>query len=254
MLFVEHRSAETPTATAQIGGRFVQFRGMTAEALPELVGTPRLPSATEGCVERPSTLGDMGAGLSEARLLEAGSLQVQAGDRSLTLQPRRFPELWNVVSGVVYAADEELPSDRWRFTAAGSADGRVAGFDVEAQAPEALQGVTLADRAWSPAGPLTLPTRPYAVRWTRGDAQDRVVLLVEPETGADRSSTLACTARDEGALELDAAWSERIAERVRAGARISLHRVRVRPFALAGFEQASIVFDWSLGAPNVSVD
>lgn len=52
MLFVEHRSAETPTATAQIGGRFVQFRGMTAEALPELVGTPRLPSATEGCVER----------------------------------------------------------------------------------------------------------------------------------------------------------------------------------------------------------
>jgi hypothetical protein len=172
---------------------------------------------------------------------------VRAGDRTVRLEPRRFPDLWNVISGVIYAGDDELPSSEWHFSAPGNAASRVGAFDVDVRAPDELAQVTLADQPLAPGATVTLPRRAFGVRWSAGEAGDLVVVAFEP-AGDERSATIACTARDEGALEVDAAWADRVADLARAGATVSVHRVRTRPFALPPLESAQVVFDLSLRA------
>ncbi|MEI8254626.1 MAG: hypothetical protein WCJ30_03045, partial [Deltaproteobacteria bacterium] len=85
------------------------------------------------------------------------------------------------------------------------------------------------------------------VRWNRGEATDGVVLTIDSAAGADRPTTIECSARDEGVLDVDATWADRIAEVVRtSGATVTLHRVRTRPFALQQVDSAQVVFDFSV--------
>jgi hypothetical protein len=246
VLFVERQVAETPGSTAHVGARFVQFAGLSPDALPDLLGTPRVPSGTIGCAERGDTAVDTAAGRAEARLLDVGPIEVRAGDTVLQLEPRRFPDLWNVVSGVIYATDGELPSEAWRFSAPGNPQSRIGAFDVEAHAPEDLAGVTVADQALVPNGTVSIPRRAFGVRWVRGDRDDGVVVTFEARGGAERPTTIACGARDEGLLDVETAWAERIADMARGGATVTVHRIRARPFTVQPMDAAQVVFDVSL--------
>jgi hypothetical protein len=246
VLFVERQAAEGPNSTAHVGARFVQFTGLAADALPDLLGIPRVPEGVVGCHERGDTPFDTSGGRAEARLLDVGPIEVRAGDSVLRLEPRRFPDLWNVVSGVIYATDGELPSDAWRFSAPGNLQSRVGAFDVEARAPEELSGLAVAEQALTPGATVQIPRRAFAVRWVRGERDDGLVVTFESGPSAARPSTITCTARDEGLLEIDAGWADRIAELARAGATIHVHRVRARPFNVPQLDAAQVVFDVSV--------
>lgn len=249
MLFVERQVADGAGSTAHVGARFVQFSGLSPEALPDLLGTPHLPGTTVGCFEREDTAVDTADGRAEARLLDVGPIDVRAGDTTLRLEPRRFPDLWNVVSGVIYATDGDLPADVWRFTAPGNVQSRVGAFDVEARAPEELSGITVADQHLTPGGSVVVPRRSFFVRWVRGDRDDGVVLTFE---GTGNARTITCTARDEGWMNVDSVWAERIAELARSGATLTVHRVRARPFNVPSMEEAYVVFDLSIRARAVA--
>jgi hypothetical protein len=248
LLVVERSTAAGVPGNAQVGARFVQFTGVASSALPELLGTPSIPGSV-GCSEQSARAAEPSE-RAEVRLLDVGALEVRSDGQTLALEPRRLPDLFRVVSGVVYAAEGELSGSRWQFRAAGNGTARIPAFEVEAQAPEALASLSLAEQPLSANTIARLPRTPFSLRWTRGEANDYVVAYFEGATNraqdTDRPNSIVCSARDDaGALEIDAAWSERIA-RVAAAGRVVIHRVRVRPFALSGVDDAAVVFDSSL--------
>jgi len=255
VLFVEQ--VQGAGAAAQAGARFLRVVGVEAESVSELVGAPawplpRLPAAgsTAGvgrCVERQAVARE-GQGLDaapEVRLLDVGPIEVAAGDAALHLTPRRFPDLWNVVSGVLYGVDSALPTGPWRFSGAGNATVGVGAFDVSMASPEPLEGVTLDEQALGADG-LTLSRRgPFAVRWQRPVHAEEgdVVTVVFAGTGE-----LRCALRDEGLLDLDAASADRAREMLREGGAVSVHRLRARAFSASGLDTGALVFDLSVRA------
>jgi hypothetical protein len=245
VLFVERQNVDA-VGLAHIGARFVQYSGLPSTALPDLLGTPHVPGNFVGCTERQLPDLDTEGTRAEARLLDVGSIDVQAGDRSLRLEPRRFPDLWNVVSGVIYATDENLSADEWHFTSSGNAATHMAGFDVTVRAPDDLASVSISDQGFSAGGSVTLPRHAFQVRWSRGDANDAVLFAVESAPGADTPASIECAGHDEGVIDVDATAADRIAYLARAGATVSLHRFRSNGFTGLQVENAQVLFDTSI--------
>jgi hypothetical protein len=242
-LFVEHAQGATTTPGVQVGARFVRVVGIADETLPDLVGTPSVPRVG-ACVEHGATTNaGVDATHAEVRLLDVGSIDVRAGDRSLRMVPRRFPDLWNVVSGVLYGVEADMPLGTWRFSVEGSPQSNVGGFEVSAQFPEALTGVRVGDTAFPLDGTLvasfpkhtTLP-----VRWNRTTTDDRIAIVFEGD------GSIICGSRDEGAFDIDPATVDRAREILRHGGTVSVHRMRTRPFATQGLDSAALVFDLSV--------
>lgn len=246
LLVVERASSSGSTGNAQVGARFVQFTGVTPNALPDLLGTPSILNVV-GCSAQASRSTEPTA-RAEVRLLDVGTLEVRSDGQTLLLEPRRLPDLFRVVSGVVYAAEGELSGSRWQFRAAGNSTARIPAFEVEAQAPEPLSGLSLASQPLTSFNVVRLPRSPFSLRWSRGDSNDFVVAHFEGSQDSNLSNAIVCSARDDtGVIEIDAVWAERIA-RVAVAGRVVIHRVRVRPFVLSGVDEAAVVFDTSFSA------
>ncbi len=244
VLFVERVEGGNATEV-QVGARFLRVVGVRDEALADLVGMPSVPPIGR-CVSRGAHGQEAPDAMrADVRLLDVGPLDVQVGERSMRLAPRRFPDLWNVVSGVHYGGEAALPMDTWRFTAAGAPGGEVGAFDVSAQAPSPPASVFVGTTALpAPRGQtITLPTRaPIALRWMPGAPDDRIAVVFEGD------GAVSCGARDQGALGLDAATTERVRQVLRDGGTVSVHRLRARPFTAQGLDAATLVFDLSVRA------
>jgi hypothetical protein len=244
MLFIERAQGGTTTGV-QVGARFVRYVGVADEALPDLVGTPTVPRLG-ACVSRGATAGDALDPLrSEVRLLDVGPIEVHAGARSVQMHPRRFPDLWNVVSGTLYGAEADLPVGEWHFAAGGAANAGVGGFEVTGQAPESPMGVRIGANTLPVAPTQTLaiaPTGPIHVRWERATGDDRIAIRFEGD------GSLVCGASDGGAFDLDVASADRAREVIRAGGTVSVHRMRSIPFSARGLDAATLVFDHAVRA------
>jgi hypothetical protein len=246
VVFVERQATDGTAPAVHVGARFVQFTGLPGDALPDLLGTPHVPGNATGCAERTDATVDPDSPRAAARLLDVGPIDVRAGDRALRLEAQRFPDLWNVVSGVIYASDGELSADQWHFSAPGNAAAHIGGFDVDARAPDEIAGVTIAEQGFVAGGRVSLPHRAFGVRWSRGDHDDGVIVTFESSSTTDRPATIACNARDDGAIDIDATWADRIAALSGSGTVITFHRVRARTFAGTQADNALVVFDTSI--------
>ena len=238
IVFVE-RVSDGSGARVHVGGRFFRSQGVRVESLPELVGAPPSAAVT-GCTERAS----MGEGAdptqAEVQLLDVGAIDARAEALVARMAPHRLPDLWNVVSGVVYGLDGDLPAGAWQFTGAGDPVTQRGAFDVSGAPPDPIANLRLGDDALPlPSGQaVVLPRRGgLSLRWARGASSDRVAVVFE---GA---GTLSCGARDDGTFDLDGHQGDRVRELLRQGGTISVHRLRVIPFAMAGISRASLVFD-----------
>ncbi|MDP3275427.1 MAG: hypothetical protein Q8Q09_09555 [Deltaproteobacteria bacterium] len=245
LLVIERNAGESLTPSAQIGARFVRYTGIPAEVLPSLLGTPALP-AELGCHVLSDDL--QMAPRAEVQLVNVGALDVHSDGQAIHLVPRRVPDLFQLVSGVVYAAEGELAGSRWQFRAEGNRHASVPSFEVEALAPSSLLSVTLDAQSVAPSSTLTLGTAPHVLRWSRGESSDRVTITFEPASPDASQPVIRCVADDSlGVFQLDSAWSDRVT-RTLPGGRVTVHRMRTRPFALQGFESAAVVFDLSINA------
>jgi hypothetical protein len=238
ILFVE-RISDSGGSRVHVGGRFYRSQGVRPESLRELVGAP--PSgAISGCTER-SVMGDgIDATQAEVQLLDVGAIDARAEAVVARMAPHRLPDLWNVVSGVVYGLEGELPAGAWQFSNPGDPATQRGAFDVTGAPPEPLSDVRLGDDALPLASgrAIALPRRGgLSLRWARGAAADRVAVVFE---GA---GTLSCGARDDGTLDLDALQVDRVRELLRQGGTVSVHRLRVVPFVMSGIDRATLVFD-----------
>jgi hypothetical protein len=238
IVFVE-RVSDGSGARVHVGGRFFRSQGVRTESLPELVGAP--PSAAGvGCTERAAMGDGPDATQAEVQLLDVGAIDARADALAARMAPHRLPDLWNVVSGVVYGLDGELPSGAWQFTGAGDPVTQRGAFDVSGAPPEPIADLRLGDDPLPLANgaAASLPRRGgLSLRWARGSSADRIAVVFE---GA---GTMSCGARDDGAFDLDGPQVERVRELLRQGGTVSVHRLRVIPFAMGGIDRASLVFD-----------
>ena len=183
------------------------------------------------------------ASLGPVDLVDVGEINVQAGEARATLAPRAFPDLVDLVSGVVYTTRESATASlpergAYRVEVAGSltflpatltatAPGPVSGFSVDGVKPEngslsvAPGDVTL---AWDPAA---------------GEASLADVVYVELAPLNDPSARhTRCTFADTGhgvlsgeSLPTWADWSLRV------------HRVHREPLVAAAIDGGEIRFD-----------
>lgn len=246
VLFIERTEGGTG-ADVQVGARFLRIVGVSDAVLPDLVGTPTLPRVGS-CVARGGGAPAVGVSdplRAEVRLLDVGDVDVQAGGMSLQMHPRRFPDLWNVVSGSLYGVEGPMPMGTWRFTARGSAESGVGAFEVSEEAPETMMAVRVGDVAL-PLGAGLVPSLALGhglpVRWQRGHGDDRVAIVFEG------NGSMVCGANDTGAFDLDASGVERVREVLRNGGTVSVHRMRSRPFVAQGLDAATLVFDLAVRA------
>jgi len=218
---------------AALGAAFARYHGIAGTDVAQLLGGGAALD-TDACTTSVAGGDGLGAPEAEVELLDVGVIDVRLGAAGATLEPRTFPELGSVATGVFYAGDGAIVGPThdgdidYVFRAAGSAD--VAGFEVAITPPGDLAEVRL-DGALADLGPTVWRGRGLELTWAAGDVRDRVE--IELRAGGD---AVVCAARDDGAFRIDALVAQALG--VAPDARVVVRRVRVQGFDAQGVDSA----------------
>lgn len=161
---VQYQRASQGEATLDAQAYFVRYRGLDESQVPTLLGlfSPR-PPGVERCVsvddraQLDRALASRAA-TAEVELLDAGHLELKAGDVGLPLDARHYPELVPGVVGTVYGATGTLPATRVlgaTHTLSTDGAGEFGPFSVAATLPNAF-----------PDGSIERTTLGLKLRWT----------------------------------------------------------------------------------------
>lgn len=173
-------------------------------------------------------------------LVDVGAVAIEAGHARAPLSARAFPDVVDLVSGVVYTTREAVGSfpapATYRFAISGSA--QLGPMVIEAAAPPPPEDVQIAAQ---PLGiePVVVQREDLALTWAPGSGEDLVyVELTSYE--ASRLVRVLCTLADDGAaiLPIDALPDA-------SSTAIALHRVHRQPVAGEGFDGGEIRFDFA---------
>ena len=233
VVLVEQSGSALDGAHAEISARFLRVHGGIDEGALRLVGAALdLPPAGE-CAPLSTT--DV-ATTSRVELLDVGTLTLENGASRATLQPRRVPDVIDLVSGVLYTARTEALAGKVTVRATGGALDAVP-FTVEANAPSELRGLRLGGLEAHPNEPVLLTSAgPVELSWQAGEAStDSVYVDVSNLHG---TVNLRCTFADDGRGTLPASA-------LRDDGSISVHRVRREALVRTGIERGEVRFDLS---------
>ncbi len=224
---------ETAARRAALGAAFARYHGIDGADVLQLLGGGASVEP-ESCIDASS----VGEGLAEpeadVELLDVGVIDIRLGASNATLEPRTFPELGSVATGVFYAGDgafaDVAPSREleYVFRAAGSSE--VAPFEVSVAPPGDLADVRV-DGAFADVRPSIARSRGLEVAWAAGDPRDRIEIELRAGTEA-----LVCAARDDGAFRIDGALAQAVPGA--ADARLVVRRVRAQAFDAPGVDSA----------------
>ncbi len=178
-------------------------------------------------------------GLGRVELLEAGDVSLSTATGESSLAPHAFPTVTDLVSGIVYTT-RDLNADPLPaavpYTLRASGGSGLPALQVVKQAPAEVEAITLGGVPLAEVTEVTVAA-PMDFTWGVGEAGD--VVLVEIASG---SNSVVCAFRDE-----TGAGTVPTGSLAAAGAgRISLHRVRVAPFAAPGVEVGEVRFDFEV--------
>lgn len=133
-------------------------------------------------------------GLDRVELLDAGEVDVRAGDQLNRLAPLAFPDVSGIASGVLYATrdrdKDSLPANV-DYTVVTSQAPHVPPLSLTAPAPKDLQTVTVGGRPLTELSTINL-SGPVDVTWDVGAEGDLVYVEFSTDTQA-----VACAFRDE---------------------------------------------------------
>ena len=161
---VQYQRVANGEVTLDAQAYFIRYRGLDDSQVPTLLGFqgPRT-IGTERCV----SIDDKAAldralasraATAEVELLDAGRLELKAGDVRLPLDARHYPELVPGVVGTVYGGTGSLPAARvlaTTHTLGTDGSGEVSAFSVQAPTPGAF-----------PEGKIERTTHGLRLRWT----------------------------------------------------------------------------------------
>jgi hypothetical protein len=217
---------------AEISARFLRVHGAVDEGALRLVGAALdIPPLGE-CAPLSTT--DVATN-SRVELLDVGTLTLENGASHATLQPRRVPDVIDLVSGVLYTARTEALAGKVTIRATGGALDAVP-FTVEANAPSELRGLHLAGvEARANEAVVVAAAGPAELSWQAGEAGTTDSIYVDV-SNLHGTVNLRCAFADDGHGTLPAAA-------LREDGSISVHRVRREALVRTGIERGEVRFD-----------
>jgi len=240
--WAESGDAVVLTSTAQ----FVRYSAMDREQVARLLALPLHPDrdlpALDRCqvydlsvdVVAEETLENEETGSVE--LLEAGDLNIQTEERTVTLSPRHFPWLLPFISGVVYGEAQSSAVEKVSGVKASAAGGAVGSFTAQVTSPELPRLLQVG--AAEPAPLVNVASdEPLAVRWSTAASGGADVTYTELRyTRGKREMALRCRVRDDGAFELP------VASLAELSGKVTLEVVRLRRsfFDTAGLDNGEL--------------
>jgi hypothetical protein len=262
------------SSRTHVSARFVRVSGGIDQQTAERVVGSALPldlDAPEGCAwQEPIDSAPAAANDGSIELLDLGDIVVRAGSRTILLATRAFPDVGDLVSGVVYTSRDhstELPE-------ASTYSIDTASFSVEVDAPAMPTGVFVSQPSLSRLGvdrlfldgselPLTAG-EDLVVGWEPGSASqgDRVYLELATYDDQGGASVLRCVFEDDGLGLVPASFNV-----VSPGSDVDLavHRHRrasvsksalskSAPGPSASIDDAVVVFDFAVAARAAMVE
>lgn len=226
VVVVEETAFAGDVPHAEVSARFVKVHGAVDDGALRLAGTqltlPQLGECTV-LVDEP-----LRAPSVSVELLNVGALNVESASGKATLQPRRVPDVTDLVSGVLYTARTDGLRGTVRVRAAG-AEPEVAPLVVEAQAPAELRGLKVAGIEVKSSEPIAIVATTTDVEWEPGNRGD----VVYVDVLAQGALTTRCAVADLGHASVPAPSSQT--------GTFAVHRLHREP--LAGFDRGELRFD-----------
>jgi hypothetical protein len=250
-----------PTSPARVrshvSARFLRVSGLETQAAERVVGAnaSSIADAPTGCIYQDSDVAPVPADDASIELLDVGDIMVHVlrsgmPDVTLPLAARAFPDVGELVSGVVYTSRDEstaLPeASTYLIETTGSA--LVEGFSLRLEAPAAPTGVRLAGVDLEEGeSPIVTSGDALPLSWIASeDDADRIVVEVEPlEPGVDGSVAVQCIFADQGQAVVPSAYTG-----FASGTEIEvvIRRYRRRPVKLPSVDEAFVDFDFAVTA------
>ena len=232
VVLVEQSGAGQDGAHAEISARFLRVHGAVDEGALRLVGAALDVPPVGECAPLSTT--DVATN-SRVELLDVGTLTLENGASHATLQPRRVPDVIDLVSGVLYTARTEALAGKVTVHATGGALDAVP-FTVEANAPSELRGLHLGGVEARASEPVLLTAAgPAELSWQAGEAGTTDSIYVDV-SNLHGTVNLRCAFADDGHGTLPAAA-------LREDGAISVHRVRREALVRTGIERGEVRFD-----------
>jgi hypothetical protein len=237
VVLVEQSGSSADGAHAEVSARFIKVHGAIDEGALRLVGAALDVPPVGECA--PLSAGDAPPS-SRVELLDVGTLTLENGASRATLQPRRVPDVIDLVSGVLYTARTDALGGKVTLTATGgTATGGavdVVPFTVEANAPSELRGLHLGGIEAHEGEPVMLTAAgPVDLTWQAGEAGNTDAIYVDL-SNLHGTVNLRCAFADDGHGTLPASA-------LRDDGSISVHRVRREALVRTGIERGEVRFD-----------
>lgn len=244
-LLVVEQNASVNTAETPRSHASVWFMRVSDEAsvdavtrlVTDLIEVPGNGQCVNPAVRKPQAIP---AGLGPVELAFAGEVSVGTSTARAPLSVRAFPDVGNVVSGVMYTApgqgDLGAPLGGLLTVWASGADG-LGGMVADTDAPSPPRLVRIDGRALESADLEARPGQALSLTWQPGTASDLIYVDIDPVPGSP-SDRVRCAMPDTGSGSVAS-----LAIPETSMLNLSIHRVRVAPLRNAMGEVGTAHFD-----------
>ncbi len=254
---IEVGSAE-PFEQFSLIGLFLRYDAEEDPMIVDLfeLGAPSLELGLDRCSEPRPVLSEYrkrhsSSGQTAVELLDVGDLTVSVGRDKKLVPTRTFPDLLNVVVGVIYTIDDGqgidyLPGETYSLHATGTEE--VSPFDVVLEAPEDLGDIKVEGAAVSDEVPFITRGDGVALTWEGAEAGDEIIATLSwTKMGAPWSMT--CLMRDDGFFVIPASRTRLLPTLTSSDEELTLMRVRQGSFRSTGLSTGSFSFEISTHFP-----
>jgi hypothetical protein len=229
----------------QVSARFLRVFGIDSRTAEEVVGSEALTTQL-GCSEiGASAVPDVQGSIE---LIDVGEILVHMADRVMPLAARAFPDVGDLVSGVVYTSrdDQTALADAGTYVIETSGSSLIDGFSVQVDAPDAPSSVHFGTAAsFDGESPLLIAGDALALTWDGPDSDDddADLIYVEILNGED---DVRCVFEDDGAATVPAAYTNYLPG---TDVDVVVHRYRQINVKLPGVDEAYVDFDFAVSTP-----
>jgi hypothetical protein len=267
VVHVESTMSKSGALRTHVSARFLRVSGIDGRTAEEVVGMPGWlgPRSSSTATAAPIQLGCAEVALSKTvpasarpvqgsiELIDVGDIVVHMSDvhmrdRAMPLAARAFPDVGDLVSGVVYTSRDDQTEliDNGTYLIETSGSASIDGFSIQVDAPAAPSGLRVAGVAAIDGEAMPIVAgQPLPVGWdspARAGDNDLIFVELVATDAAGDSSLVRCAFEDDGAAIVPAALT------AFAGAEVDMfvHRYRQTSVKLAGIDEAYVDFDFAV--------
>jgi hypothetical protein len=250
VVLIERIVSGGDSARAEAVARFVRMRsGAVDDEALRMVGAAIDFPALDTCAPLSSARASENTSPRSVELVDVGTISVEANGSGLSLQPRRIPDIVDLVSGVVYSTrapdPDALPSDAAYVLRSGGRLGLSAGGDdfapfvATARAPGEPVDLRIDGQDAKAQGALVLSSDgPLEIAWDRGSPED-VVYIDVTQLASTGLRNVRCMFGDVGRAVLSPAV---LAD---GEGTLAIHRLHREAFQARGIDTGEIRFDFA---------